>query len=138
MLTFKGNVGDNLKELFVDIYSMNEVNPTNNISFEPGSLRKDKLLHGDQIMSGADGRVIERDSAKSECEVVTHTSDISNLEELQEIVDRSHEGVLPRSGNINVSLERIDFYKKQFLSVGKDPLGFCKFEFNFFGFFSTL
>ncbi len=78
---------------------MNEDKPTNSINFEPDSSNKDKLLRVDQIVSEADGKVIDRDSVESECEVVTHTSDISTLEELQDIVDRSYQGVLPRNGN---------------------------------------
>ena len=66
MMTFKGNVGDNLKELFVKIYSMNEDKPTNSKSFEPGSSNKDKLLRVDQIVSEAGGKVIDRDSVESE------------------------------------------------------------------------
>ena len=64
MLTFKGNVGDNLKELFINIYSMNEDKPTNSINFEPGPSNKDKLLRVDQIVSEADGKVIDRDSVE--------------------------------------------------------------------------
>jgi hypothetical protein len=38
-------------------------------------------------VSEAGGKAIDRDSVESECEAVTHTSDISTLEERQEIVD---------------------------------------------------
>ena len=134
MLTFKGNVGDNLKELFINIYSMNEDKPTNSINFEPGPSNKDKLLRVDQIVSEADGKVIDRDSVESECEVVTHTSDISTLEELQDIVDRSYQGVLPRNGNVNVSFAQTIDSSTPFRSREADCLSmeerFCTFKVN--------
>ena len=85
-------------------------------------------------MSEAGGKVIDRDSVEAECEAVTHTADISTLEELQEIVDRSYQGMLPRNGNVNVSfLQTID-NSTPFRSRAAECLsmeeGFCTFKVN--------
>jgi hypothetical protein len=132
MLTFKGSVGDNLKELFANI--MNEDRLTNSISFKIGSSNKDKLLHIGEIVSEAGGKVIDRDSAESECEAVTHTTDISTLEELQEIVDRSYQGMLPRNGNVNVSFAQTIDSSTPFRSRAAECLSmeerFCTFKVN--------
>ena len=109
-----------------------------NSAWEPvrrlGSSNKDKLLHIRQIVSEAGGKVIDRDSVESECEAVTHTADISTLEELQEIVDRSYQGMLPRNGNVNVSFAQTIDNSTPFRSRAAECLsmeeGFCTFKVN--------
>ena len=83
-LSFKGNVGESLKELLISLYSTREGKAANCGSFELISSIIDSTLHFGQAIPDAAVLVMDSDSVQSNCEAINSTSDGSTLEELQD------------------------------------------------------
>ena len=106
------------------------VSPKKNDDIPNNSL----VSHAGLVVSETGGKATDGDSVELESEVATHISDISTFDDLQEIVDRSYQGVLPRNGNVNVSFSQATDSSTPFRPRTTDCLSteeqFCAFKAN--------
>lgn len=102
-LTFKGKVGDSLKELFINMCTMKESMPASGTGLEATPSGKDDLSLVNQAVPEVDRTVMDCDGVELNCKVVTPAIAGSTLEELQEFIDRSFQNVLPQNDNVNIS-----------------------------------
>ena len=81
-LSFRGKVGDCLKELFISMYSTKEGKAASRTSYELVSPIIDSTLRVGQAMPDTSGLAIDSESVQSNCETITSNSDGTTLEEL--------------------------------------------------------